>query len=296
MLKPYYEEIMPVVNGERYPFHSFITDSKGNNFVVDPHWHYYIELLYILEGNASVILGNERFFVSYGDFVIINSREVHSITCKKGIPTRYIVIKFDVDILYSSAKSAFEAKYILPFTMTQQNYKKVFHRQEIKETSLKSLTEEIYEEYINKNYGYELAVRINIGTLFLWFIRKWESEGIKFSCGPVPQQIDIKKLTHLLEYLDNHYSEDISVKDMARMCNVSYSYFSRFFKKVMQKTFVEYLNYVRITEAKRLLLTTKLNITEVALNVGFSGSSYFIEQFKRYNSQSPKQFKLSTLS
>lgn len=296
MTQPYYEELMPVINGERYPFHSFIANTRGNSFIVEPHWHYYIEWLYFLEGSASIILGNERFLVSIGDFVIVNSREVHSITSQEGILTRYIVIKFDVDLLYSSAKSVFEAKYILPFTMSQQNFKKVFRQSEIEHTPLKSLAVEIYDEYVNKNYGFELAVKINIGALFLWFIRKWESEGIKLTIEPIPMQIDLEKITLLLDYLDLHYNEEISVKDMAKMCNVSYSYFSRFFKKVMQRTFVEYLNYVRITEAKRLLLTTKMNITEVAVNVGYSNSSYFIGQFKRYNNQSPKQFKLRTLS
>jgi AraC-like DNA-binding protein len=180
--------------------------------------------------------------------------------------------------------------------MSQQNFKKVFRQQEIERTPIKSLAVEIYDEYVNKNYGFELAVKINIGALFLWFIRKWESEGIKLTIEPIPMQIDLEKLTLLLDYLDLHYNEEISVNDMAKMCNVSYSYFSRFFKKVMQRTFVEYLNYVRITEAKRLLLTTKMNITEVALSVGYSNSSYFIGQFKRYNHQSPKQFKLRTLS
>ncbi|WMJ87144.1 AraC family transcriptional regulator [Anaerocolumna sp. MB42-C2] len=295
MPKPYYEEQMPVVNGERYPFHTFIANTGGHKFIVDPHWHYYIELLYFLEGSAVIILGNERNQVSAGDFIIVNSREVHSINSYEGVNTRYIVIKFDVDILYSSAKSVFEAKYILPFTMSQHNYKKVFKENEIKNTPLKILVSEIYEEYRSKKYGYELAVRINIGTLFLWSIRKWESEGLKYTQETGPKQIDINKLQHLLDYLDLHYNEDISVQDMAKMCNMSYCYFSRFFKKIMHKTFVEYLNYIRITEAKKLLLTTEFNITEVALKVGFSNSSYFIEQFKRYNSQSPKQFKLNAM-
>lgn len=296
MPEPYYEDQMPIVNGRRYPFHCFIANTKGHEFNVDPHWHYYIELLFFLEGAANVILGNERYQVSDGDFVLINSREVHSITCPEGRTTKYIVIKLDLDVLYSSAESIFEAKYILPFTMSQYKYKKVFKQNEIENTPLKSLSVEIYEEYINKKYGFELAVRMNIGALFLWFIRKWESEGIKITVENIPKQIDIMKLQHLVDYLDMHYNEEISVRDMAKMCNVSYCYFSRFFKKVMQKTFVEYLNYIRIVEAKRLLLTTDMNITEVALNVGFSGSSYFIEQFKRYNNQSPKQFKTSALT
>ncbi|MFR2464209.1 MAG: helix-turn-helix transcriptional regulator [Clostridia bacterium] len=59
----------------------------------------------------------------------------------------------------------------------------------------------------------------------------------------------------------------------------------------MQKTFREYLNFVRISEAEKLLLNTDLNITEIAMEVGFSSSSYFIEQFKQLKSISPKRFR-----
>ena len=59
----------------------------------------------------------------------------------------------------------------------------------------------------------------------------------------------------------------------------------------MGKTFTEYLNYVRITEAEKLLLSTEMNITEVAAETGFSDSSYFIKQFRHFKNVSPKQFK-----
>ncbi|MFU0828336.1 MAG: Bifunctional transcriptional activator/DNA repair enzyme AdaA [Lachnoclostridium sp.] len=283
------------VNGGRYPFHCFIADNKRNHFYNKPHWHYYIELLYFLEGNGSVILGNERFQVSEGDFVIINSRELHSITCPEGISTRFINILFDVDILYSSEKSAFEAKYILPLIMAGQNYKKVFRKAETEHTPIKLFVTQIYNEYAGKKYGFDIAVKINIGALFLWLIRNWEKDGVMLTLDPIPVKTDLSKFISLLDYLDQHYNEEITVDDMAKMCNVSYSYFSRFFKKVMKQTFVDYLNYIRITEAKKLLLTTKMNVTEVALNVGYSNTSYFIRQFKRYNKLSPKQFQLNTL-
>ena len=108
------------------------------------------------------------------------------------------------------------------------------------------------------------------------------------------KEIDIQKLQNLVDYLDKHYAEEISAEEMAKMCSMSYSYFSRFFKKVMRKTFTQYLNLIRIAEAEKLLLTTDMNITEVGLSSGFTNSSYFIKQFKHYKSISPKQFKIKT--
>lgn len=94
-------------------------------------------------------------------------------------------------------------------------------------------------------------------------------------------------------HIDLNYKYDITAESAAKICNMSYSYFSRFFKTVMKKTFNEYLNFIRIVEAEKLLLTTNLNITEIAHETGFSTSSYFIQQFKRHKKISPKQFKKS---
>jgi AraC-like DNA-binding protein len=59
----------------------------------------------------------------------------------------------------------------------------------------------------------------------------------------------------------------------------------------MGKTFTNYLNYIRITEAEKLLLTTEMTMTEIAQETGFSSSSYFIQQFKQYKNISPSQFR-----
>jgi AraC family transcriptional regulator, melibiose operon regulatory protein len=291
MLQPYFEEIKTSPEGIRYPFECFITDSQGKNFDILPHWHYYIELLYLLDGTARVFIGGEYFNVSTGDFVLMNSREVHSIHSEEGKYTKYIVIKLDPEVLYTTSKTVFEAKYILPFTMAKVRHQKVFTNGELDGTGIKEIIKEIYEEATNKRYGFELAVRNGVGRLFLWVIRDWEKKGIKLELQSVPREIDIQKLQELFDYLDKNYMEELSVEDMARRCSMSYSYFSRFFKKATGRNFTDYLNYIRVTEAEKLLLTTSMNITEVALSTGFTNSSYFIKQFKHYKNFSPKQFK-----
>ena len=83
---------------------------------------------------------------------------------------------------------------------------------------------------------------------------------------------------------------------MARLCNMSYRYFSRIFKRVMNKSFNDYLNFVRITEAEKLLTATDMNITEIAYATGFSSSSYFIKIFSKYKNVSPSRFRKRFLS
>jgi AraC family transcriptional regulator, melibiose operon regulatory protein len=291
MMEAYFEELKISEGDINYPFDSFLSESNGKEFRINPHWHYYIELLYFLEGSARVFLGGENYSLGAGDFILINSREVHSIISEEGIQTRYIVIKFDPEVLYTTSRTVFEAKYILPFIMSQQKHQKVFKEEELRDTPVSDLVNEVSMEYSNRKYGFELAVRSSIERIFLWVLRNWEKKGTVPEIQSTPKEFDVKKLQQVVDYLDKHYSEDITAEEMARRCSMSYSYFSRFFKKVMGKTYKEYLNFVRITEAEKLLLNSGLNITEIALNTGFTNSSYFIKQFRRHKKMSPKQFR-----
>ena len=72
---------------------------------------------------------------------------------------------------------------------------------------------------------------------------------------------------------------------------MSYSGFSRLFNKYMQKRFVEYLAELRISKARQRLATTADSITDIAMQTGYTTTSYFIQQFKEYNGITPKQFR-----
>ena len=101
----------------------------------------------------------------------------------------------------------------------------------------------------------------------------------------------IEQFKIVLDYVNKNYDQDISVAQMAKMCNMSYSYFSRMFKLIMKQGFREYLNFVRIKKSELLLFKTDLSITEIAIRTGFSSSSYYIQQFKIVKKISPKQFR-----
>jgi YesN/AraC family two-component response regulator len=89
-------------------------------------------------------------------------------------------------------------------------------------------------------------------------------------------------------YILIHYSEQITLTDIARRACLSEEYFSRLFKKETGKNFTEYLLEIRMQRAKQLLQSRDLNINEIADMVGIQNSSYFSSQFKRYYGVSPK--------
>ncbi len=95
----------------------------------------------------------------------------------------------------------------------------------------------------------------------------------------------------LKELLSKNFRQDISVADMARQLGCSTCYIQHQFKKVTGITIVEYRNGLRLTEAKKMLLHTQKNITEIAGECGFSGPSYFSELFQRAEGMSPTAYR-----
>lgn len=291
MQQPYFEEIKIGWGDAQYPFDCQISHNKKKDFLINPHWHYYIEILYFLSGQAKILLGGQCYLANKGDMVFINACEVHSIIAERDVDTKYIVLKFDPEILYMS-KSVFEMKYILPLTWGNISYQKIFKSQELDSTIIPRLMKDIYREFQHKKYGFELAVQTGICNIFLWVIRYWEKKSIVLETGTVLKEIDIQRFGRLFDYVDQNYSQEITSREAAQICNMSYSYFSRKFKQVVGKTFIEYLNHVRIREAEKLLLGSDMNITQIAMAVGFTSSSYFIKQFKRIKGVSPKKYRM----
>jgi YesN/AraC family two-component response regulator len=72
---------------------------------------------------------------------------------------------------------------------------------------------------------------------------------------------------------------------------MSYHYFSRFFKKTMGVTFLDYVNGLRVKEAERLLATTNNSVSRIAETVGIPNIAHFYEMFRKFNHLSPVEYR-----
>lgn len=286
-----HEIIHIIENGIEYPFKTHEQYIQGPQLIVDAHYHEFIEILYCQEGVFNIMLDGVSYTLTQGDMAIINSNEVHYSRSLGGDINRYIVIRFKPDLLYTTSQTIFEAKYVLPFTMKTSTHQKVFTKEEISRTPVPWLVKSIFKEDRQKDYGFELAIRTYLGEVFLWILRNWHKKGLDLNLGSGLNQDNMELLVGVFSYVEEHYADPIGIKELAQFCNMSYSYFSRFFKKSMQRNFSDYLNHVRVSKAEYLIATTDISITEIALEVGFSTSSYFIEQFKRIKGMTPTKFR-----
>lgn len=290
MSTPYYEaEQFP--NSKSSVSFCAIASNHNQDYHVAPHWHTSIEMLYFLQDSAHVWVASNYYQVHSGDLIIINAGEVHSVAGEKDSTPTHLVLKVLLELLYTSSNDSFEASYLLPFTIAGFTQNRLIPQESLRHSSVVPLIDEVYKEFHTKQYGYELSIQANINKIFLWILRHWQSQGMNIKQLFHQNSKDYKRLKKLFKYVQNNYHEPIRVTEMADLCKMNYSYFSRYFKKLTGKTFVEYVNYIRLTEAEKLLLTTDLNITQIAFATGFSSASYFIKTFKVHRGISPNQMK-----
>jgi YesN/AraC family two-component response regulator len=278
------------LNNLQNPFYCRIQEASHPDFFISAHWHHYMELLYFIEGTAIVYAGEEHFTVKKGDMVLITPDETHSIIRKNKIKLNYYVLQFDPDILNLS-RSVFELKYVFPFMYKNMCHRKLYRHNELIISSIPQIIKNLYVEFHNKQYGYELAVQAAIHRIVLWILRIWKNENPLTNHEIKLGKPDMERFIKLLNHINKNYNNNLNAKDAALLCNMSYFYFSRQFKKVMGKSFTEYLTLIRVREAEKLLLTTELNITQIALNTGFCDCSYFIKQFKLIKGTPPNMWK-----
>ncbi|GMQ62146.1 response regulator transcription factor [Vallitalea maricola] len=101
-----------------------------------------------------------------------------------------------------------------------------------------------------------------------------------------------KEIKNAITYIRNRYALNLRLQDVAMEIGLNDTYLSRIFKKQLGMNFSDYLNKVRLENAKELLNTKKLPIYEIAEKVGYNSESYFSRIFKQYYGITPKQYQM----
>jgi transcriptional regulator GlxA family with amidase domain len=218
---------------------------------------------------------------------LIDPMEIHSTRAMFEGLNQYLVIKFAPEVLYSTEQLVFELKYFLAYIKGSGSHQKVFPAERTRAAGVGDMLQEIVDEFLRRDFGYEIALRANISRLFLWILRGWHATSHK----DVPDDAAMAAITKALEYVDENFAQDISMADAARHVDMSYTAFSRFFSRYLGRGFAEYLLLARLKQAAMLLAETDKSVTDIAMETGFSTTSYFIQRFREYQGMTPKRFR-----
>ena len=100
-----------------------------------------------------------------------------------------------------------------------------------------------------------------------------------------------EKIKSIIRYISTHYTEEITIDEIAGYCHYSPSHFMKFFKAHTGMSFINYLNDYRVTEARTMLANTTDSILDISLQCGFTNLSNFNRIFKRKYGISPRQMR-----
>jgi two-component system response regulator YesN len=95
----------------------------------------------------------------------------------------------------------------------------------------------------------------------------------------------------MVAYMEKHYDQDLKLEGIAKIFNYNSAYLGKIFKKEMKESFNNVLDFIRIENAKRLLLQSDLKVYQISEMVGYSNIDYFYLKFKKHVGFSPKEFK-----
>ena len=154
-------------------------------------------------------------------------------------------------------------------------------------------------DYLLKPYDEKELILSVEEALYLYDHRR-EDKGTQVLSGELsaPREEDhtTLRLSQVREAIDahirEHYAEELSMQDVARVMNYSDAYFCKLFKQCFKVNFSAYLNEYRIARAKELLQTTRLNVREVGIACGYSDANYFARVFKRVTGMTPSEYRV----
>ena len=268
------DQNMPII------FHKDHLD-KNSHSCFSCHWHEKIELLYFMDGEALIKCNSLEIPAKKGNLIVINSNELHQGWCMTE-STDYYCIIFDTSLFQSRHVDVCEAKYINPISGNRILFKNRIESNEY----VTNLIHEFVKEYEAKQIGYEMAVKATLYQLLVFLLRNHVRVFLT-SREYDARMKNLKRFNGVLEYIENNYSEKITIDRLCAMANVSRFYFCRLFKSITNKSLGEYLNRLRVNKAEELLKSGNCNITEAAMSCGFDDMNYFSRVFKKYKNESP---------
>ncbi len=266
-----------------YAFEKYDIKSDHSRQFASKHWHNETEIIYVEKGSIDITINNTYYIGNAGDIFIVNSGELHEIY-GTSTPLEYRAFVFDFDMLSFHKDDIAQQTFIEPVLNGKLKFNNTIN------TSHKAFELLTYINKINttKSACYILSTKAALMQFFAIMFEENKAVLLKNASPDKKNQL----LKGIVKYIDENYNQEISLAEIAAYSNMSRKYFCRFFKNNFNKTFIEYLNDVKIEHSMILLNESNISITDVAISCGFSNMSYFTRTFKKKTGCTPSQYRM----
>ena len=267
---------------KEYPYTQYFIHKPKRAFHIPVHWHDEVEIIYVKKGFITVYIGDETFSAKAGDLFFVNSGELHFMG-SDDMGVEYYTLLFPWTFLSFQIEDALEKEVFLPLRQ-----KKLLLPPKVEafdtQKYMTDLITEIIEINEEKKLGYQLRTRIFLLELIERFLQEDSLQQANIT-GTTGMQRE------LLAYIQEHYTEKITLFMLAQEFHLSEKYISWYFKEHFHISFMQYVSHLRMTRAKNLLFNTEQSITEIAFFCGYPSVNYFIRSFKEIHGITPLQYR-----
>ncbi len=263
-----------IIPDHGYPFKLFMFEGNDGHYVRNMHWHKSIEIFAIFEGELDFYINDDKIHLVAGEFIIINSNELHSIHAMQ--PNFTLVLQ----IPYNQFKEYIQNKQFILFT---RNHKK-------QDKKVMNLLKEMFHLFHSKKSGYDFKLLSRYYSLLSLLVTSYTDASM--NTDHLKNMEGLNRLSPITAYLEDNYDKDISLKTLARTFGYTAEHLSRMFIKYARINFKAYLQNVRLEYARNeLAAESTRKISEIASLVGFSDSRAMEKAFKKQYGILPNEYR-----
>ena len=271
------------------------------------HWHEEMEAAWIEEGSVSYDINFETFTVQKDDILLISPHVFHSARAFAGTGMVSDSLVFHLDLLGGQVPDACTIRYVSPIQTGKCRFVPVVHPgqpgHEQLLTCLKELLSGVEDangserllpsplkrETVHAQQTGEELYRKEL--LFRFFRLAYQYGYVTGNENTAVGRERTEKLKEVLSYIQAHYTENLTIDELAGLCHFSRAHFMSFFHKYTGMTCVEYINRCRLSHAAQLLAETDRPVMEAAMENGFHNISYFNKKFRSQFGVTPKEYR-----
>ena len=249
------------------------------------HWHQEMEIIAVKKGELLVTVDKETSRIRQGEAAVVFPGQLHGIFQSGNGRAEYENIIFRLELLMGRGEDLCGIRFLL-LMERDRGHGAVHMRKGVQ--GYEDFMEGVRlldELCLGKRYGYELGVKGALFYMMSALLETWKPGERKGG------RDTRERMRGLLDFIEEHYGEKITVQEAAERCYYSQSHFMKYFRQYMGVSFVEYLNSYRLFQAAGLLRTTDQPVTRIAQSCGFDNLSYFNRLFRRMYQMTPVQYR-----
>lgn len=245
-------------------------------FYIGPHWHRSIEITFLTEGQVEGVINGRSIKVNCGDFIFVNSGDVHEIEKKQGKLCGGIILVLSYDFIKSVYPNIDNIRFDI--------YKKSNSKKRLVDIFLT-----IKDIYLNPKELDYIKINSYIYEILYILLSDFTAEDDNSNLENYFKYRDKQK--EILMYIGENYREELSLDKISKQFYMSSEYFSRKFHEWFGVTYKIYLANYRLSKAYEDLINSDDNIQDIALTHGFLNVKSFINIFKEKYNMTPSKYR-----